>query len=385
MKVTVSVFGRFHAFDMARELERHGVLYRLITSYPKYGAVRFGISRNRVVSLVRHEVANRAWFRYGPALLRDRIDLLPYFCDAFDAAAAKHHDDRADVFVGWASKCLHGLLKARSYGQLAVLDRGSSHCLYAKSMLAEESSRVGTTLYSPSDRITDKELEEYDAADCILIPSSFVRRSFLEHGVPDEKLIQIPYGVSLEQFSPRARCDKVFRVIFAGSMKLRKGVHYLLQAFSELNLPDAELWLVGGLTDEMRPYFRAYEGTFTHYGHVPQSQLPTFYSQCSLFAICSIEEGLALVQPQAMACGLPLLCTTNTGGDDLIEDGTSGFVVPIRSIEAIKEKILWCYENQEECSEMGRQARLRVQQGLTWRDYGNRLVESLQRRLGPAA
>lgn len=83
-----------------------------------------------------------------------------------------------------------------------------------------------------------------------------------------------------------------------------------------------------------------------------------------------------MVQLQAMACGLPLICTQNTGGDDLVEDGKEGFVVPIRDVEALKEKILYLYEHQDICYEMGQAAKSKVQQGFTWDDYGKRIMDN---------
>ena len=88
---------------------------------------------------------------------------------------------------------------------------------------------------------------------------------------------------------------------------------------------------------------------------------------------------MAMVQLQAMACGLPLICSTNTGGDDLItKDGEEGFVIPIKNVEAIKEKILYLYNNQDIAKEMGQKAKKRMESGFTWEDYGNRYIKNLE-------
>ncbi len=94
----------------------------------------------------------------------------------------------------------------------------------------------------------------------------------------------------------------------------------------------------------------------------------------------SIQEGMAMVQLQAMACGLPLITTTNTGGDDLItRNGEEGFVIPIRDVEAIKEKILYLYENQDIAKEMGEKAKKKVENGFTWDDYGDKYIVNLNK------
>ena len=156
----------------------------------------------------------------------------------------------------------------------------------------------------------------------------------------------MPYGVNLSAFKQVSKIDNTFRVIFAGGMCIRKGVHYLLQAFAELNLPNSELMLLGAMNEEMAPFFKKYAGHYNYVGKVPQAELYKHYSQGSVFVMPSIEEGLALVQPQAMTCGLPIIATTNTGAEDIVRDGLDGFIIPIRDVSALKEKILYLYEHR---------------------------------------
>jgi glycosyltransferase involved in cell wall biosynthesis len=86
-----------------------------------------------------------------------------------------------------------------------------------------------------------------------------------------------------------------------------------------------------------------------------------------------------MVIPQAMACGLPVICTTNTGGEDIARNGQDGFIVPIKDVDAIKEKILYLYEHPQEREAMGQSARQRVEKGFSWDDYGNRITEKYSR------
>lgn len=380
VKVTVSVFGRFHGFYLARELHKRGHLRKLITSYPKFEVAKYGIPKKAVSSLVAHELAHRTWNRWLPSTLKPtNVDLRATFADWFDHAAAQRIPSDTDVYVGWSSKSETGIARAQEYGATTVLERGSAHIEVQRDLLKEEYERFGKQTSLPHPEIIEKEKREYEAADYIAIPSTFVRRTFRERGIPESKLIQVPYGVDLDSFSPVEKRDNTFRVVYAGSMSLRKGVHYLLHAFAELDLPNAELWLLGRKTPEVGPFFEKYGDSFHHLGHKPQEELYEYYSQGSIFVLPSIEEGLAMVQAQAMACELPLVCTENTGGQDLIEEGEQGFVVPIRDAEALKEKILWCYENQEQCREMGRSARRRVQDSYSWSDYGDRIINAYQK------
>ena len=190
-------------------------------------------------------------------------------------------------------------------------------------------------------------------------------------------MIHVPYGVDLTNFRPVPKEDKIFRIIHCGAISIQKGAHYLLQAFYELNLPGAELWLIDSMSNEIKPFLEKYDnGRVFHKGPYPQNILYRYYSQGSVFCLASIQEGLAMVIPQAMACGLPAICTTNTGGEDIVRDGIDGFIIPIRDVEALKEKILFMYENPERRREMGESARLRVQSGFSWDDYGDRIVQA---------
>jgi len=254
--------------------------------------------------------------------------------------------------------------------------------LHQRDILLEEYGRYGATLEFAPPKVVEKALVEYAEADYVSIPSQYVKRTFLEYGVPEDKLIHVPYGVDLTYFRPVPKQDDVFRVVHCGMVSLQKGVHYLLQAFSELKLPHAELWLIGSITDEIRPFLNRYSSTKVLYkGPFRERELYKYYSQGSVLCLASIHEGLAMVQAQAMACGLPVICTTNTGGEDIVRDGQDGFVVPIRDVEVLKEKILFFYENRDACKAMGNSGQQRVQSGFTWGDYGDRMIAEYQRIL----
>lgn len=382
MKVCVSVYSRFHAFDLARELHRRGHLGRLITSYPTFKAVEFGVPGEKVSSLLPLELVKRAWWK-APRSLRRRLDPLPMFADWFDRAACTRIPRDTDLYVGWSGLSERGLAEAKRLGAVTVLDRGAAHIEVQRDLLAQEyeGRRDGHAI---SPRVIEKEKREYEMADYISVASNFVKRSFLEKGVPEGKLIVTPYGVDLGHFRQLPRRDEVFRVVFAGAMTLQKGVHYLLQAFAELRLPDAELWLLGLKGAEIEPYFKKYEGTFRYFGPIPQARLHEYYSQCSVFAICSIQDGFGMVISQAMACGLPVICTTNTGGGDLISEGRDGFIVPIRDPEAIKARLLELYRDREACAAMGQAAKQKVSRGHTWDDYGAEITRSFEAILARA-
>jgi glycosyltransferase involved in cell wall biosynthesis len=382
MKVTISVKGRFHAFYLAKELQKQGYLRRLITTYPKFETVKYGVQLQLIRSLLSHELVVRAW-RKLPARMRHIYDPNYYFKELFDYHATANMPNDSDLFVGWSSNSLHSIRKAKSKGIKTIVERGSSHMLTQLELLREEYDSHGLKFWEHHPSITEKELQEYEEADYICVPSLFVKRTFIERGVSEKKLIHNPYGVDLSHFKPIPKQDNKFRVIFCGNQSIRKGIGYLLQAFYELKLPNAELWFIGSPNNETQHLFKKYDApNIIQKGHFPEFELHKYYSQGSVFCMPSIEEGLAMVQPQAMACGLPLICTTNTGGEDLIEEGKEGFVIPIRSVDVIKEKILYLYEHPDICEAMGKAAMQKVKQGFRWEDYGERMIGHYHKILG---
>jgi glycosyltransferase involved in cell wall biosynthesis len=374
VKITISVLGRFWLFYLAKQLQDHNLLGRLITSYPKFDAARYGISPDKVDSLLIHEIHNRAWrkiSRFTESLFNPQYMIF----ELFDRQAARHIMNQSDIFAGLSGCSLYSLRRARQMGAKTVLERGSSHMLYQRMILEEEYARFGMRKTVVHPQVVERELREYQEADFISIPSLYVKETFLQRGVPAAKLLHVPFGVDLTNFYPIPKVDKTFRVIHCGNLSLRKGVHYLLQAFWELKLPGAELWLIGSLPEEIRPFLKQFASpAIRHLGPFPEPELHKYYSQGSVFCLASIEEGLAMVQVQAMACGLPLIITTNTGGADLVREGREGFILPIRDVAALKEKILYCYENPEEARRMGEAARERVRTGFTWADYGDKMM-----------
>jgi len=377
MKVIISVGGRFHSFDLARELFRRDALKFIITSYPKFIIKKWGLPGNKIKSVIIKEIFERTYNKL-PVKLKNIANPQFFLNELYDKLAMNILEE-SDIFVGWSSFSLHSLRKAKKMGAKIIIERGSSHILYQNEILKEELEKICLNekcRILPHPKIIEKELMEYEESDYIAIPSLFCKRTFLEKGVHENKLIHVPYGVDLSQFKQIPKKDKVFRVCFAGALSLRKGVLYLLKAFCDIKLPNSELILIGKASEELRPLLEIYNGKYKYLGHKRQSELFKYYSQSSVFVIMSIEEGLAMVIPQAMACGLPVICTTNTGGEDLVRDGIDGFIIPIRDVEKLKEKLIYLYENPEICRNMGLCAKERAKSMFSWDKYGDNIYRA---------
>ena len=381
MKVSQAVFGVFHHFELARELDRRHHLDTVYSTWPWARLKREGLDHSKVQTF--------PWL-HTPQLLLNRAGLLPSrLSDELGYQNALRFDDwtarrigEIDAFIGISGTGLKTGCMLQQRGGKFICDRGSTHQRYQQTIIADEFRRWSLDPPATDPRIVVREEAIYEVADAITVPSSFSRRSFLEQGVPADKLHTIPYGVRLESFAKVA--DPIidaFEVLFAGHVSLRKGVPYLLQAFAQVKHPAKRLRLVGAISPEIKTLLdRLPQQNVKFLGSVPQAQLPKMMSESHILVLPSIEEGLALVQGQALACGLPVLATPNTGSEDLFTDGAEGFIVPIRDVPALTDRMQRVADDPALQHRMSEAALARVQHLGGWRQYGD-LWESLLLRL----
>lgn len=386
MKVTTSCSGRFHIFDQARQLHRCGVLHRFVNDYPKWMTRRWGIPDALVTSLLANGVLARA-VRYLPASWSPRLRDRTYRAlhNLFSSRLARHVPRDSDIFIGLSSFCLDALERAKNVGAIAIVDHGSLHQRAERRLLEEESRLHG--IRSDAELATDwlisKEDREFHAADRVFVLSQAAKRSLVEEGISGDKIFVNPCGVDVSQFRAVEKSDSLFRVIYCGNISLRKGVHYLLQAFTELRLANAELCLIGdapvGAYGELIRRYQASNVRFL--GTFPQTGLAAIYSRGSVLVLPSLADGFGMVVPQAMACGVPVIVTQNVGAADIVSDGVDGFVIPIRDVTALKERLRLLYEQPVLRHQMGMAARKKANASLSWDEYGNRLVAELKNYL----
>jgi len=165
------------------------------------------------------------------------------------------------------------------------------------------------------------------------------------------------------------------RVLFAGSMSQRKGLGDLFEAIKLLNNNNIQLVVMGSLMAPME-FYKGQLSQFRYETGRPNSEVLALMRTCNVFCLPSIVEGRALVMQEAMSQGLPIIITANTGGADLVIEGETGFLVPIRSPQSIAEKIDWCEQNREAVGEMGNKARLHAQK-YTWDNYVNLIIDTI--------
>jgi len=373
MKVTQISVGRFHHFHLARQMERLGLLENIYTGYPSFKLKdEQGIDKEKIKTF--------PWL-HTPYMKRGKLGLdklewlnkewewlVKQSLDKFVASKINH----PTILISLSGFGLDSGKAAKKEGGFHICDRGSSHIRFQDKILREEYANWGFKFNGVDPRVIDKEEAEYDQADKITIPSEFVRKSFIEMGVPAHKLKKIVYGARLDRFKKSAEpSSNVFRVLWVGNVSIRKGFMYALEAFQKLNFSSKEFMVIGAVEPEIKELIRNHNLTgVTFAGVIDNSELPVAYSQAHVFLIASLEEGLAMVQGEALACGCPVIATTNTGAEDLITDGKEGFIVPIRSSQAITDRLQQLADEPALRQSMSEAAIQKVKSIGGWDSYG---------------
>jgi glycosyltransferase involved in cell wall biosynthesis len=272
----------------------------------------------------------------------------------------------ADLFQGVGGQCCESLAAARSAGCGTVVD-----CITVHIDEFEKQQRIECRKFqvrpATHSRARCMQLEEYRRADLIRVLSEYAKRTFLEKGFAPERLIVARPPMDVSQF-PRAEFkDAKFRISFVGLLEPWKGFHYLIEAFRSLALADSELILWGGSgTRAGSRYLReqvACNGNIkVRPISVQQLGYEKVYGASSVLVHPSLSEGFGYVVAEAMACGVPVIVTSNTGAAELVVDGHNGYVVPPRDPEAIRCRLAHLAAHPSLLRDMGAAARETMRQ-----------------------
>jgi glycosyltransferase involved in cell wall biosynthesis len=250
---------------------------------------------------------------------------------------------------------------------------------------AERWPRWARTLGAPNDspEKIERKARELELADCIVCPSNFVLESLPERIHSKKQIVVSPFGSPIVPVRERSESGKL-RVLFAGSLTQRKGLADLFAAVRLLRSPNIELVVMGACAAPLDFYFREYREFTYEPPRAHSSFLETMLS-CDVLALPSIVEGRALVQQEALACGLPIIITRNAGGEDLVIEAETGFLVPAGSPESIAEKIEWFSTHRSELRDLRASCRAKAAE-YTWASYATRILDAVKvSRLGRAA
>lgn len=352
------------AGPLARELERRSWI-------PSGIPVRhYGMSRE-----ILRVALERSGARRLLGLRSSRLTDWVY--TSFDRSVAAALPLDTSAIYSYEDGALETFRRARRLGAVCLYDLPIMFHRASATLFAEERERYpelrsGMPL-EPDWKIERKD-QEVQLADHIVVASHVTKSSLLEHGIPAGKISVIPYGTESVE-GPAGAPDR-FRALFVGRVGPRKGVHYLLDAWRVPEFTNAELLLVG-VNEFPEGWLEAHLGRALYQPSLPRSELRKIYASSSVLVLPSLVEGFGMVILEAMSCGVPVITTPNTAGPEIIESGVDGFIVPIRDVDALREKLAWCAGHPAELREMGRRARDKARL-YSWNRYRAALGETIR-------
>lgn len=307
LKIAIATTGRFHVLDLARELHALGHCVKFYSYVTRRRARRFALPDECHVSLLPLVLPAAAWERLMPRFMPRTQERM--LCALLNLAVMLRLRP-CDVFICMSGYYLEAARFAKQrYGAAIWLERGSHHIHSQDEILA---AIPGAR--RPSPLAIRRELAGYALADRVVIPSHHVADSFCRDGSAYTKLFYNPYGVDLAMFPLQCKTAPSFplALLFVGIWCKRKGCDILVQGVKRV--AGVSLTHVGPIGDLEFP---AGDDRFSHVDPVPQPKLARFFAASDVFVLASREDGFGVVLSQALASGLPLICTDRTGGPDL--------------------------------------------------------------------
>ena len=406
-QIIIAHFGKQHSYRLAEAVKRMAWLQKYITTvYLKTWnwtglAKRFlkgdnltRVKTRRCLVLSDHEINQFCEFAGLINLLLLRIDksqkiytkwarfTVERFAKKVAHYAIRNNPDAIVMYDTNAEICFD-ILEKKAPHIKRILDVSSATHTYMKMIYEEDMKRCpdfAKSLRKSADYFWDeKTLRKYEKeiqlTHHFLAPSKFVQKSLEYHGVSSEKISLCPYGVNTSKF-----VDKHFRelqgrlrCVYIGALTQRKGISYLLEAFTKYNKEEVSLTLVGKY-DNSDGLFDKYLDKYNFTGFVTNDKVVEICDNSDIMVFPSLSDSYSLAVLEALGSGLPVICTENTGASDVIKDEYNGFVVPIADIESIQEKVDWFLNHKEELPRMRENARNTALQ-YTWEAYNERIVQ----------
>ena len=301
--------------------------------------------------------------------------------DALDQLAARTLPQLLPrVIHAYEDGAINSFKQAKELGVYCSYELPIAHWQTVRRLLSEEAERLPDwepTLESTresEDKLFRKE-EELDLADCISCPSEFVLQSIPKNIRSKKTCIVAPFGSPPCLPNKRLKQDNKnnnLKLLFVGSMSQRKGLADLFEAMKMLRNDPVNLTVLGQPSMPMEFYRNCFPN-FKYLAPCSNESIRRVMQEHDALVLPSIVEGRALVQQEALACGLPLIVTANAGGGDLIEEGITGYLVSIRSPEDIFAKITLLIENRKSIPDIRKACQTKAQI-YTWKDYSQKII-----------
>jgi len=413
MKIIVAHEGKQHSYKTAEMLYKKGILFKYITTvydrpYSLTRLIKFFLRGNakkkcssRRTNVLPDSIIKQLEEWKGLLLLflsRVRFfkKIIPHYYnwlhDGFGKKVAryaiKNNVDAVIMYDGNCNKCWE-ILKEKAPHIKRIMDISIANRLLMKEIYLADMEQTKDIHLKEEQRhlwIPDnikRYIQEIQDTHYFIAGSDFVRRSLLYSNIDKNQISVVPYGVDIEKFNyiPKKEIETPLKLLFVGQVVYRKGIHHLLNVISQFSSEEVELFLIGGYNVSSPLYQQYKDINNIHFlGFITRDVLAEYFQNADVFVLPSLAEGFALVSLEALACGLPVICTENSGCNDAITDFENGFVIKAGDNVALKEKIQWFVDNKDVLPEMSENSR-KTAEYYTWSRYYEGVIGALTKFL----
>lgn len=357
----------------AADPETKGEIYRLIAHWSPQPTTRIPAShvRHNYIAPVVRRIAHRM---PDPSA---RIDFTHRAEGWFDAWAAQQLPKGLNAVVCYESGALRTFESAKSRGVTTILDAASFHYAWQDQFYNPvESEDVHARINQRKDR-------EIALTDHMLTVSELARQSYIEAGVPPERVTSVPMGASLDAFQPviERPTEAPFTFIFAGHAGERKGIDVLLDASEQLHRQAVphRIQVAGGCDADVKGRLEQ-APTVEQMGYLGRDALASAFQRADCLVLPSRHDSFGRVVVEAMATGTPVLLSENVGAKEVVAENENGWVVRAEDAEALARQMRWCIEHRDHVGAMREQAAATAQQ-YSWDAYRTRVVRVIEQIL----
>lgn len=375
--VNIAVCGKFHMLNYLPALASKKIVNRFYMSHKPSTVAEMGLSSDIVRNYPSKEYLLRG---YGRVFKNFGYE---------NAILAFHKLWQAQVILDWACAEHWHLLaqgagvriasRARAEGSRLLCEVVNTHPVHRLEVMQAEAVRWGlrplrTSLLRREELI----LEEVALGHALLAPSEHVARTFRDRGIA-VPIHVLPYAANVDRFIPipgqrRAEPSMPLRIISVGQIGLRKGQLHLLEAISRLSI-EVEVTLVGAIDQEVLPLLQHHQERFRHIPRVSPLEMPKILSEHDIFVSSSLEEGLAVSICEAMAMGLVVIATHESGASEVLNDDEHGLLFSATDQEALACAIARLDFDREALARLGDAAYAQTHSLVNWQRYADELEE----------
>ena len=393
MKILILVNGKTFAPEVALSFQKSNIQYKLFTTYPKYYIEKYFVEKNNIKSFLFLEIIKRILSKISK-IFKNKLffkrDKIVYFSDLLvDYVYSFYINKKYDlVIAGFGNSMLKSIIKAKKEGIKTLYLLSTSSLTHMKKTKNEwknlgllNSYEYDYHNYSLTDtdggieKITKRCQLTIKESDFIAYQSSFQLRTYVEDEFSIKNFFYCPQPTNRFIWKKNPKVKNKFIVIFVGNDFVRKGAKYLIEAFNNLSLNNAELWMFGVNLEKYTDILKLNKKNIIFFGSVNEFKLVEIYNKSSVLCLPSFDEGLPEVIPKAMACGLPII--TSQYGSDFIKDNINGFLVEPGNSRKLEEKIKYLYDNPTKLSYMSDKSLETHDNFFTLERYSKKIIKKV--------